>query len=430
MRARTATLVALVIATGSAAAIACGGDDGGGGGSSSGGSGSSGGSSSSASSSSGSASSASSSSGSASSASSSSGGSSGDGGADGGGPPALRFVGRFDKRDAAGPKAAWPGSRIVARFSGTSVDVELSETKGASGETSRWDVLVDGALQAQPLAPTEGQKTYTVATGLPAGEHTVELHRRTESYYGTTQLRQMTFPGGALLAPPPAPARRMEFLGDSGSDGYGIEGAGPACSGSSINQNERKGYAALTAKALGADHFNLSYSGKGVFQNLDRSDADLYGLLYQRSLPDDGTSTWTFADYTPDVVVVNMGNNDWDQPDPKVFDPPSVANFKASYDALVGTVRAKYPGAWIFCTMNPTITDFYPAGFNAYTNMKSAVSQVVTARKATDPKIEYFEFTPRATEADVTGCDYHPSPTYAQALANQLVPAIKAKTGW
>jgi lysophospholipase L1-like esterase len=344
----------------------------------------------------------------------------------------VRFVGRFDKRDAAGPRVAWPGARIVARFDGTQVSVELTETKGASDDTSRWDVFVDGALLAQTLVPVEGTQTYPLATGLAAGAHTVELYRRTESYYGMTQFKKFDFGAGALLAPPPAPGRRIEILGDSGSNGYGIEGAGPACPGgaSAVNQNERKSWVGLAAKALGADHHNVSYSGKGVYQNLDRTDLDLFGALYQRALPDDAASAWAFADFAPDVVIVNMGNNDWDQPNAMVFDPPPAMGFRNKLDELVGFVRTKYPAAWIFCTMNPTITDFYPPGYNAYTNMKAAVKGVVDARKATDAKIEYFEFTPRALEADLTGCDYHASPAYSQTLANQIVPAIKAKTGW
>src|SRR4051794_39135590 len=42
------------------------------------------------------------------------------------GPPQVLFVGRFELADPKGPKASWPGSRIVTRFFGTSVSVKLS----------------------------------------------------------------------------------------------------------------------------------------------------------------------------------------------------------------------------------------------------------------------------------------------------------------
>src|SRR5438552_18817826 len=43
------------------------------------------------------------------------------------GPPAISFIGRFDTRDPAGPKAAWPGSRIVIRFEGTDLSVRFDD---------------------------------------------------------------------------------------------------------------------------------------------------------------------------------------------------------------------------------------------------------------------------------------------------------------
>src|SRR4051812_18928582 len=43
------------------------------------------------------------------------------------GPPVVRFVGRFDMTPAAGPKVAWPGAQIIARFSGTEVKATFSD---------------------------------------------------------------------------------------------------------------------------------------------------------------------------------------------------------------------------------------------------------------------------------------------------------------
>src|SRR5689334_9918108 len=60
---------------------------------------------------------------------------------DPGGPPQVLFVGRFDTTDPTGPKASWPGSRILTRFSGTSVSVKLSEyaEDWMDGAPSYWD---------------------------------------------------------------------------------------------------------------------------------------------------------------------------------------------------------------------------------------------------------------------------------------------------
>src|SRR5687767_91750 len=42
--------------------------------------------------------------------------------------PSIRYVGRFDTSDPAGPKVAWPGARVIVRFSGTEVKVKTTQT--------------------------------------------------------------------------------------------------------------------------------------------------------------------------------------------------------------------------------------------------------------------------------------------------------------
>ncbi len=347
------------------------------------------------------------------------------------GPPAIRFVGRFDTSDPAGPIVQWPGARVVARFVGTDVSVKLADTSTTGAEHGEWDVIVDGALAASPLAMSAGTKTYALATGLAPGAHTIELWRRTEAYVSSTQLLGFDFGAGALLPPPPSPTRRIEFLGDSSMLGYGIEGAGPNCAFTAATENEHKAYPALVAIDLGADHHDIAYSGKGVYWNYARAaDDQVFGLLYPRTLPNDQPSTWDFTRFDPDVVWIALGGNDWDQPnagDP----PPPYDQFVAKYDALVGAVRAKHPAAHVVCAVATSLNDDYPVGYNAYTNVKNALAQIVAARAAAgDAKIYTFEFTRADVATDLTGCEYHPNPMKHRAMANEAIAFIRTKTGW
>ena len=342
--------------------------------------------------------------------------------------PAVRVVGRTDERDPAGPRFGWPGTRVVARFSGTGADIRLSESPSGSDGTSMYDVLVDGATRTSPLVLTQGPATYSLAAGLSSGEHVVELRRRTEGRVGTTQLLGFT-PNGSLLSPPPALGRRIEFVGDSETNGYGIEGIAP-CSFSAATQNEGKAYPALVAKELAAERATISFSGKGVLRNPDRSDAIVFGQLYARAVPVDADSPWAFERFAADVVVVAVGGNDWERPDPAVFDPPDTTQLRGAYDALLTDIRKAYPSARIFCALPASLTPDHPVGYDAYAKMKALLQGVVDARTAGgDARIHYFEF-PRATEADRTGCDYHYGPAFHQMLAASLAPAIREKTGW
>jgi lysophospholipase L1-like esterase len=340
----------------------------------------------------------------------------------------VRFVGRADFSDPIHPKFGWPGARIIAQFRGTAASVALDEQPLYTGP-SRWDVLVDGA-RTFTLAPASGLGTYVLATGLPNATHTVELYKRTEGMVGQTRFMGFTFPnGGQLLAPPDPPARRIEFLGDSTTNGYGNECTSPLQSFSGATQNERQAFSGLVAHDLGADHHDVSYSGKGVLLNYHRADTVVFDQLFTRALPESATPLWDFTRFTPDVVWMNLGGNDWDAESPST-QPPDLDAYTAKYLALVTSVRAKYPAAHIFCSVTPSLNDSYPPGWNVLTGQRTAISTVVAARVAAgDTKIYMYEFA-RALPGELSGCDYHTGLPLHRKMADQVIAQIKAKTGW
>ena len=93
-------------------------------------------------------------------------------------------------------------------------------------------------------------------------------------------------------------------------------------------------------------------------------------------------------------------------------------------------MRSKHPNAHFICAVAPSLGDGYPVGYDAYTNVKTAVNDVVSAHAAAgDTKIYAFEFT-RSQGADVTGCQSHPNAMKHRAMANEAIVLIKSKTGW
>jgi hypothetical protein len=343
--------------------------------------------------------------------------------------PAVRFVGRADDADPLGPKFAWQGSRAIARFSGTEVTVTLKDTAGLFGGTpSYFDVQVDG-VWLTPIMLTAGTSTYTLATGLAAGTHTVELYKRTEPYLGVTQFLGFAFPGGGrLLAPPPAPTRRIEFLSDSTVNGYGVEGLGPDCPGGApaLTHNSRRSMPQLVADAVSADLVLLAYSGKGITKNESPGDTEVFDRLYGRTLPEDVASVWNFTKYTPDLVVSVLGGTD--------YSPPTAANpavFAQKYDAFVGRIRANYPLAQIVLAVGPQLSDDFPVGFNTRSRVKNTMMGIVNTRTGNgDTRIHLFEFPESTNPALVTACYYHANATFHQQMATAFLPFVKAKTGW
>jgi lysophospholipase L1-like esterase len=348
-------------------------------------------------------------------------------------PPGVRFVGR-DTTDPLHPRFGWSGARIIAHFTGTDVTVTLDEHSLFSGP-SRWDVLVDGS-RTSTLAPANGTGTYPIATGLAAGEHTIELYKRTEGNVGDTQFLGFTFPnGGQLLSQPPAPARRIEFLGDSMTDGFGDECASASETFSGGTQNERLAFSGLVAHDLGADHHNVSYSGRGVLLNYTRADTVVFDQYFPRTMATVQAADWIFTSFSPDVVWITLGANDWDKEAANTA-PPDLTQFTNKYIALAALVRSKYSTAHVFCSIAPSINDDYPVvspgvSWNALTNMRAALSNVIAARASLgDTRFYAYEFTRADQATDMTGCAYHPNLALHRKMANEVIAQIKAKTSW
>ncbi len=342
------------------------------------------------------------------------------------GTPAVRFVGRWDTRLAAGPRVAFPGARIIARFDGTEVSVTMNNTTGFSGGPSRYDVFIDDVLDPAQLVTMTGVQTYPLANGLAAGVHKIELVKRTEGNLGVTTFMGFDFgAAGTLLPPPAAPTRKIEVISDSTIDGYGVDGMGPNCPAGTLeaSHNSRLGLAGLVGSDLGADTIQVAYSGKGLYFNSYRPDTATMGVLYPRALPDDATSVWDFTKFVPDVVVISLGGSD--------YSPPSaapLAQFTAKYDELVTQVRTYAPNAHVFMTIYAQIKESYPAGYAARSTVRSAIQAVIAAHPA-DTRLYLHEMT-ESVPAQETGCQYHGSPALHRALADTFVPVIKTRTGW
>jgi lysophospholipase L1-like esterase len=352
--------------------------------------------------------------------------------------PAVQLIGRFDTRDPAGARCGWPGCRIVARFDGTRVSVRLREElqPWMDGGPSEWDVAIDGQWQPKLVTNATGTPTeHVIADGLAAGTHVVELFKRSDAQNGTTQFLGYDFGAGKLLPPPPRKTRRIEIIGDSVSSGYGVEGVGlvPACPAPAYAakyQNFHKSMGARLGEMFGAEVAGTVFSGKGVAKNVSPADKETMPVIFDRALPDDGNSTWSFQSFVADVVVVMLGGNDFGLGEPVDEGPATPSEFLNAYTAFALALRQKYPGAHLFLTVPPPLSDLDPPGRNVRTNVVAGVKAVTAARNAAgDPKVYPFEPAP-GDPSEHTGCEGHGSPQFHQRVAAEVAAQVTAKVGW
>lgn len=347
--------------------------------------------------------------------------------------PRVRIVGRVDRSEANAPRIAWGGTRVIVRFKGAAIRVRLRERNIDVGP-SEYDLTVDGRLREARFVPSDGEGQYELASGLAAGDpHVVELYRRTEAMVGVTQILGFEFPGGGeLLTPPAWPDRRIEFLGDSESTGYGIDCDDRSEPFTGATQNEAKTFPSLVTKALEAESHNISFSGKGVSRN-ENDSAELFDAIYLQSIPlTPSASTWEFASWTPHVIWIGLGANDYSLGASGDRPPPDEAAFKAKYQSLIELVRAKNgPDPQIVCAVEGIVNDDYPPDYRAYTTLKSVLQSVVDERRTKgDAKIHFAEL-PRSQESvDLTGCASHPNAAYHAKAASAVAARVREITGW
>jgi hypothetical protein len=328
------------------------------------------------------------------------------------GPAEVRFVARVDRSDPAGPRFAWSGSTILARFTGASIGVRLG------GGKSYFDVRIDGKLQTTVLATTADKKEYPLAANLGPGPHELSVFRRNEARDGaTTFLGLILDPaGGALLAPPPPASRRLEIIGDSTTCGYGVEGRNTNCPFSPATENYDVTYGPVTARAVGADLVTIAWTAKGMYRNFQGDTNDTLPVLYGRTLGLPGTSAWDLATWIPHAVVINLGDNDFQKGDPG-------QPFVTTYTAFIHRLRRAYPDALIICAVGPKLSGAPLDGARRY------VMGIVAAEKtAGDARVEFLELP--QPQADGLGCGGHANIATHQRMADVLTAALHEKLGW
>lgn len=325
----------------------------------------------------------------------------------------IRYIGRFDFQDPQKPAFDWSASAIEFAFSGTSLTIDLEDGRNS------YNVTVDDRCQV--LETEIGVGRYLIAEDLEPGSHLFRLTKRTEAYVGAAVFGGMQITGGDLEQPPPGAERRLEFIGDSITTGYGNEGQSPDCWFTPQTQNAEKSYAALTAEELGAEYALIALSGLGVVRNLREETAaspETAISFVERTLGLNPFVIWQADRTIPDAVVINLGTNDYSS-----VPFPSDDEFIEAYVELLQLVRTRYPQALIVAVAGPLMLEPAPRV------IESAVERFRAAND--DGLLKYVLIKDNLERsAEDFGCDWHPNVNGHNKIASQLTPVIADELGW
>lgn len=223
----------------------------------------------------------------------------------------IRYVGRTEYKDEQ-RYMYYTGTGFIIKFYGTSLSATFNATNTSNTSMQPYfRVMLDDEIapEGTRFHLTSATETVTLVSGLTEGEHTVEVLKESEPYDSLTSLVKLET-NGSFLSSEEFSGLKIEIVGASGASGHGSLGTEGAAR-TTANSSSLYAFPYLVARMLDADFSYISNSGAGLVWGRGtnmRTAYDYVGL--DTSLNTVGT-LWDHTSYVPDVMIVNIGGNDF-----------------------------------------------------------------------------------------------------------------------
>lgn len=323
---------------------------------------------------------------------------------------------------AAGAEFEFEGTECIINFIGDNMaTATIDKTHYA-----RVAVYVNEALVVEDVIDKE-RKSYQVYQDNMSQRIKIRIIKLSETTDSTVGIESVQICGSNIM-PTKMNKLKLEFIGDSITCGYGVDG-GLSDIYSTANENAAKAYAYKTATALEADYSMVSISGYGIVSGYtetgDKNATDLLlpyydklGMSYGKfaSQLEPSSITWDFIKFIPDMIIINLGTNDQSYCRQDII---RCEEFQHGYKNFVSFIREKNPHAYILCTLGMMGDYLYPY-------VEQAVANHI--HETNDNKISCMKFDVQA-EADGYAVDYHPTEITNNKASEKLVRHLRSIMG-
>jgi lysophospholipase L1-like esterase len=341
--------------------------------------------------------------------------------------PDIVYTGRISFTNPDRPTWNYPGVQIMAAFEGTSLRMIAKPRSGY------FMAQIDQAEPFKVAFRGERDSVVTLATALPDGRHLVRLMYVIEGYEFFPEFWGFVLDEGRqLIEAPRLPSRKIEFIGNSITCGYGNEGLKKEEGFDYATENHYYSYASIVARNLQAQHWVVARSGIGAYRNYDGPKTgnpesnmpvqyEYTGYAWKPELRKEPTflqEKWDFNRYQPDVICINLGTNDLSTPN---YD---LALLKLGYQKLLKMVRQHNPKAKIVFLTGTML-------YNQELQIAKQLLDEVTAEahKAGDKEVYRFDMNHIDGEAFL-GNDWHPNVYQDEKMAGELTPYLRKLMNW
>lgn len=320
-------------------------------------------------------------------------------------------------------------SGVEFSFTGTKASIDVQAVSNENKEhLGRIAIYVNDKLVVDDLID-KLNKTYDFFESEEEQTVSVKIMRLSESAYIPFAIDSINTTSTAEIQPTAVKSRKIEFIGDSITCGYGVDDQSTTSHWSTANSDGSKAFAYKTAQKLGAEYSMFAASGFGVISGYTGGDINTLQTIPQYygsqgfswyTLPNGKKATdiaWNFDVDEPDAIVINLGTNDSSY---TKDDEAKKAAFVEKYVDFLKQIRSKNPTATIFCTLGTMGQDLYP-------QVEEAVASY--SKETGDKNITSLEFDVQNMNDGVC-VDWHPTEATHEKASETLADYMSYVMGW
>ena len=331
----------------------------------------------------------------------------------------VKFTGRVYQKD----DTTWlvqSGSSIEFSITGGKVDVDLvGDSHVYNGENfrPRFGIFVDDKLfldstmkdlelNVELFKAEDEEKTLKVKIML--------FSENNNGGIGIKSINTYICSNQKAIEPAEKKKINIEFLGDSITCAYGVEGKDQNENFKTTTENASKSYAYLASQILDADYSTVCYSGAGIvsgYSGGEKNADNLFPPHYKKiSRNTNYQGEFDFSKHKYDVVFINLGTNDNNYV--KADTSKRNDEFTQEYVNFLGAVREANPDSYIICTIGTLGCE------EIYTLIEKAI------KLFGDSRVKSFLSPSQDMNSDGIGSDWHPSAITHQKLSKLVAEKI------
>jgi lysophospholipase L1-like esterase len=323
--------------------------------------------------------------------------------------PNIRYVGRVDFSNPKKPQIWAPGAYIKVRFKGPALKL-LVKNRDGNGKTRCYLEIIIDHRELRRIQLSSAADTVVIAKGLKNEVHTATIVKDTE---GINSIEIEGFFANKLLPLSSKPGRKIQFIGDSITCGFGNDTSQKPCSKGAWydHENAYMSFGLTAARKLHARWALASVSGIGLIHSccgMKITMPQVYGHLDMR----DDSIPIKFDRTPPDVVAICLGQNDGIQ---------DSTEFTGTYVKFIERLRKHYPKAQIVCLTSPMADAKLNQVLKNY--LKGVVQKM---HQKGDKKVSKYFFKKRYHN----GCDGHPSMKQDKLMAQEVSTYLRGLMHW